>query len=601
MQFLAPWAAVALLAVPAIVALYFLKVRRSEVNVASLLFWPQHLVDRQATSPWQRLRWSALLAVQLVVAAALAVALMRPGVPGEQGLAATTVVMIDGSPSMQATDVRPSRFASAVAQALRMSRELGSGRQMAVVVLGAHAQQLSPPSSDPGVLGAALDRARPSAQEADLGEGIELANAILAGRSGGSVILLSDGGLKTGSGAERLRAPLTYRSIGVTGDNVGIESLVRRADGGVVVGVVNVGLVERDTEVELLADGRLVDVLALHVGGASSVSTTWTALPAGTGVLEARLHPSDAFALDDRAWLVVDAAARRRVLVVSGGNGFLRRALELRADLDVTVVDPARYQPGHYDLYVFDGFVPSGPLPQPALVVNPAEGTGPVPASTAVDPGAVLPADPREPLLRYVNLRDVHVQAASTATPPPEWRTVIAAANGPLLLVHQGEPRLAQLTFDLHRSDLPLRPAFPVLVHNIVSYLLGGGFESEIVPLGQPVRVGGDAGVTAVEVTRPDGTRHRLRPPFPADVADTGRPGVYRVRTQSPEGARTSLFVVAPDVPRQSHIALGPVPEVGADPPRAGLGLEGVAELWPWLALAALAGLGIEWVVFLRG
>ena len=41
---------VALLAIPAIVLLYFLKVRRPEVKVATLMFWRPYVADRQANS-----------------------------------------------------------------------------------------------------------------------------------------------------------------------------------------------------------------------------------------------------------------------------------------------------------------------------------------------------------------------------------------------------------------------------------------------------------------------------------------------------------------------------------------------------------------------
>lgn len=600
MDLAVPGAAAALVALPAIVLLYFLKIRRPEARISSLLFWGDHVADRQANAPWQRLRSSLLLLIQLVVAALLALALMRPGVPGSLDVATTTVVLIDGSPSMQATDVRPSRFEAAVAQARRMSRDLGTGRQMAVVVLGRQAQQLTPPTSDAAVLDAALDRARPSSQRADLAQGISLANAALAGRPGGSVVLLSDGGLQLEQPAERLRAPLTFRQIGVTGDNVAVDTLVRKPDGNVAIRLVNLGPERREVEVQLLADGRLVDVVPFRLDGEASAEALWPGLAPGTGVLEARLAAADAFSLDDRAWLLADPGVRRRVVLVTGGNGFLERALELRADLDVTVVDPAGYRPDRYDLHVFDGFVPPGQLPQPAILVAPPEGAGPIPSGPPVDPGAVLPPDPRDPLLRYVNLRDVHVQAAAPIAQPPDWRTVIAAANGPLLLVHQGEPRLALLTFDLHRSDLPLRPAFPILIQNLVADLLPGGSADQVLPLGEPVPIDADPEVSEVEVTGPDGTRWQFGPPFPATLRDTTRPGVYQVRARSAGGVRTSRFAVEPDVPGVSRIAPGPAPEVQSDSPRPGQPQRGTSELWPWLAAAVLVGLGVEWVVFLR-
>jgi len=132
MTWLAPLGAAALLAVPAILLLYFLKVKRPETRVASLLFWRPFVADRQANAPWQRLRSSWLLVLQLLAALAIALALLRPGVTGAAGIADTTIVILDGSASMQATDVGPTRFGAAVDQARGLVSQLPAGKQMAI-------------------------------------------------------------------------------------------------------------------------------------------------------------------------------------------------------------------------------------------------------------------------------------------------------------------------------------------------------------------------------------------------------------------------------------------------------------------------------------
>ena len=104
MSVLAPLGAFAVLAIPAIALLYFLKVRRPELRVSTLQFWRPFVADRQANAPWQKLRGSLLLALQLLAAGAIALALMRPGVTGAAGVSSTTVVMLDGSASMQSSD-----------------------------------------------------------------------------------------------------------------------------------------------------------------------------------------------------------------------------------------------------------------------------------------------------------------------------------------------------------------------------------------------------------------------------------------------------------------------------------------------------------------
>lgn len=597
----------AFLAIPTIVVLYVLKVRGPERRVASLPLWPRHLADRRADQPFRRLQPSWLLVAQLAVAAALALALIRPGIDGAAGVGSTTVVLIDGSPSMTATDVAPSRFSAAVAHARRLAGQLGPGDRMAVAVLGEHPDLLAGPTADREALSGALDRARPGGVTTDLAEGVSVANALLARQEGGSIVVLSDGHATRPDAPIPVAAPLTYRSFGSSGDNLALDALGRAPSGDVYLRVANLGAAPRDALVEMRADGRLVDVVPVRVEANSTSEALWPRLPAGTSVLEAGLAAAggtsavDTFALDDRAWLVTEAPQARRVLVVTEGNGFLTRALGLVPGMEVTTVRPDAYEEVPADLYVFDGFVPPGPLPHPALLVGPPPGAGPVPAGPEVDPGALLPADPREPLLRHVSLADVHVQRAANPTVPDGWRSIVSAANGPLLLVRQDEPRTAVLTFDLHRSDLPLRPAFPILVRNLAAYLLPGGATAAVSPIGRPLTVGLRPATEAVEVTTPGGEAREVRGPFPVSFEATTKPGVYSVSERTDAGTLTRRVVAALADPDASRIAVGPAPTVRAVASGGFQAPRGVRELWPWLAVVALLVLSLESAVYLRG
>ena len=117
MSLLAPAAAALGLTLPVIVALYFLKIRRPTRVVPALHLWPNQIRDRQANVPWQRLRPSWLLLLQLLAAALLVGAALQPVLPVGAALARHTIVLVDSSASMQATDVKPTRLAEAKRQA----------------------------------------------------------------------------------------------------------------------------------------------------------------------------------------------------------------------------------------------------------------------------------------------------------------------------------------------------------------------------------------------------------------------------------------------------------------------------------------------------
>jgi hypothetical protein len=72
------WALLAMVP-PAIVALYFLKLRREPLAVPSTYLWSRAIEDLHVNSLWQRLRQSLLLFLQLLLIGLLAFTLLRPG------------------------------------------------------------------------------------------------------------------------------------------------------------------------------------------------------------------------------------------------------------------------------------------------------------------------------------------------------------------------------------------------------------------------------------------------------------------------------------------------------------------------------------------
>src|SRR2546426_8452097 len=78
MSFLSPLAFALTALVLPLVLLYFLKIRRRERRVPSLLLWDPSLRDREASAFFQRLQRDPLLILQILALLALAIALARP-------------------------------------------------------------------------------------------------------------------------------------------------------------------------------------------------------------------------------------------------------------------------------------------------------------------------------------------------------------------------------------------------------------------------------------------------------------------------------------------------------------------------------------------
>jgi hypothetical protein len=125
------WAAA--IAVPLLVLLYFLKLRRRDVEVSSTFLWKKAIQDLQANAPFQRLRRNLLLFLQLLVLAGLCIGLAQPVISGQVIEGNRHVILIDRSASMQAKDEKDgrgqpaSRFDAAKRQALALIDSLSEG------------------------------------------------------------------------------------------------------------------------------------------------------------------------------------------------------------------------------------------------------------------------------------------------------------------------------------------------------------------------------------------------------------------------------------------------------------------------------------------
>src|SRR5712671_1524573 len=96
----------AAIAVPALLILYFLKLRRREMPISSTLLWKKAIQDLQVNAPFQKLRRNLLLLLQLLMLLLLCLALSRPVSNYKPGAGKTSVILIDRSASMSAADFK---------------------------------------------------------------------------------------------------------------------------------------------------------------------------------------------------------------------------------------------------------------------------------------------------------------------------------------------------------------------------------------------------------------------------------------------------------------------------------------------------------------
>jgi Ca-activated chloride channel homolog len=660
----APLALAGLLFVPLIIAFYMLRLRRNQRQVSSTYLWQQLVRDVEANAPWQRLRRSLLLALQLLLAVLLAVLVAQPFIERPAGLARDLVLVVDASASMAATDVFPDRLTAAKRLALEVLAEVPSDGRVSVVAAAGTARVVANEATDRGRISRAIESIEQSTAAGDLADALKLAGKLAERAQGTEILLLTDDSGATVP-AVTLDVPLRALTVGHERDNQAIAALAVRADPSglkqtVFISVANYANAEVVRRLQILADGELYDSRDVLLRPLSRADVVIEELRANTRTVEARLTPPgqsagqqagppDYLPLDDAAWAIVPPSELRHILLVGPGNVYLQNALALLPNVELYGTTAESYAAtaaspefAEYDLIVFDGFLPAT-LPNRAILAFAPPRTsdlGVVRGSLDFDEFGFgqLPLD--EPLLRGVDLSRLHI-AQTQQLDLPEWaRPVIPGTDGPLLYsgLRQGLPTTV-FAFDSRNSDLPLQVAWPVLISNLATELLGIG-PSAPDPLapGQPIELPLGAGAVGVRVTLPDGSAEDVAPGATGagsvTFVNTQQLGVYRAEvlpdpaaspaptggpspTRSPGTAESPPPLAQPGTPdepllfavdlfshEESNIRPGDGARLtalgaqdGGEPVEAGLARD---EFWPWLVLLVLGFLLAEWLVYER-
>src|SRR4029453_13735882 len=173
-----PLALLGLLFVPAVVAMYLLRLRREETPVPSTLLWQRLVADVEANAPWQRLRRSLLFLLQLLLVVILVLLAARPFTERPAGLARDIVLVVDTSASMAATDLQPNPLPARKQAAIAPLRALRTGGKVSVVEAGRTARIVAAGSSDLGRIRLAIESIQPTSSTGDLPHARRLASAL---------------------------------------------------------------------------------------------------------------------------------------------------------------------------------------------------------------------------------------------------------------------------------------------------------------------------------------------------------------------------------------------------------------------------------------
>ncbi|MCC6229890.1 MAG: VWA domain-containing protein [Phycisphaerales bacterium] len=373
MTLLSPTAAIVAgaIALPAVLALYLLKLRRRPVRVSSTLFWNAASDDLQANVPFRWLRRSWLLLLHLLIASLLVLAIGRPTLSGAGSAARRVIILLDRSASMNAVDgfssatapptpsssrgpatTSPSsrdqsatRFDLAKQAAIRIATDAidESGASVSIMAFAKEPVLLSPDSRSSGLMHSVIQAATPTDQPADLTAALRAAEALTLDTPETAapplVTLVSDGGFSEPR-ATLGNATFSFVSVGneIPPDNIGIVTFAGRREYAdprtvrLLARLVNAGRTPLSVPLVLRLDDQVLARRAVEVPASiitpgvdstpatstpGEVVATFEISTGGAGLLSLAIDRADALDADNTAWLSLPRAQPPRIVLVS--------------------------------------------------------------------------------------------------------------------------------------------------------------------------------------------------------------------------------------------------------------------------------------------
>ena len=609
MTFLLPIGLLALLILPLILLLHLMRERRRRVVVPSLMHWlsvPRVIEGERI----RRLPLTLLLLLHLLVAGLLALALGRPQLLGAlAGEARQVAVVVDTSTSMAAREGSSTRLAAAQEHARAALRGLGAGDRGVLIAAGPRARLLAEGGgADVAGLLAAVDGLRAGGTGFDLEGALELAEASFDLEGRRRIVVITDGDSPEPAQGQPLRAlsaAFDWQTVGGDLPNRAVVALAARPWGAsvqVYARAANYGPAALDTSIRLYGDDQLLGTRAVTIDAGGETEQTWT-LPKGYARLRVALDGQDALPEDDDGFLSLAQTRPVKTLLVSSRPDILRRALAAVPGVSVTVVDPAGYDAagGPFDLTVLDGFMPQQWPAGAVLAIDPPPGGG----LLEVGQGGRRPGEgdlaQSGALLDGLSFGGVSFGPLRAVAPPAWAETQLAAGSNPLILRGRapgagGGHEVAIWSFDLAAGNLPTRLAFPLLVARTVRDLTPPPLPAS-VQAGAPLILRPDPRAAEVLVKGPDGAGITADAAPAVTLDSLVRPGLYQVEERRGGAAlfRGQVAVNA-GAAIESDLRARPAPQLAAaDAAAAAPQQRDMRDIWPWLALAALAVLVVEW------
>lgn len=528
MGFLTPIAFAGLISLPIILLLYMMRKKTTPRVVSSILLWKR--LDKLTSSALNinKILKNMLLFLQLLLALLLVLSLARPVLLGIGQSTNDSVIIIDTSISMAVVEDGQSRLDKAIEQLESQIDKKKSNTKLAIIAAGNQAEIIIGLTSSKNQLLDSLEYIHLSTGSPNIEEAFLMAESMTEDTADLDIILISDGNF------EEVSYPIGEFEFIHTGNgnasNLYIENvIVDNQRLSVLVGNNGSATLKGNISIYDHLDNRVGSRL-VELEPQARQNLIWRNLPGESLWFKVEVESQGDQLLEDNIFYSVNTASKNtKALLITEGNVFLEKALLLSDALTISKVQPDKFHDDlldKYDIYIFDGFLPQSLPSAPVLIFDPPYPNKHFSLSQPVKIDTITPG--QSELVRYVDFSDVTIHFSKVLQ---GGRAILSSTNGNLVveLENAGYPMVV-FGFPVQGGDFHLRPAFPIMLINVMDFLMDYQIDVQGFSLYNYPTYSPPLGVQQLTLVDPSGANKNIEGTFPIVGEKIVQTGVYTLK-----------------------------------------------------------------------
>lgn len=469
MSFLSPIYFLFLIAIPIVILLYLLRTRRQVLIVPSIYLWKRYTKEELRYSVFKKFLKDILLILQVLAIILLTLGLVKPAIFSSIK-ARNVVFIIDTSCSMQAKDIKPTRFDLARKKALEIVDSLGRGASISVFTSDSKTKFLLDYTTDKRRVKEVINSLYPTDTEGNISETLSYIERL--SKKPDLIYIFTDGAFE---GNISSALPIELLTFSKDDNNVGITDISARDTGvrgekEIFIKVRNFSKSNKSIPLQIWEGEKLIKTDTLDLRSKEE-KVVIVGPKRFSGIVKVMIYPNDLLSIDDKAYITFPRV-KPSVLLVTKENPYLEIALSLA---DISILDKTDSfdfeMLSKYDIIIFDGTAPNEVLPGNYIFIGKIPSNIPLQVADIEERPTIIRVDATNPIMRFVNLKDIDIKRA-VVFESSQGKSLIRVKDGSILWSYEGNlGRIVAFGFYPEESSLIESPGFPILVKNIIDWL----------------------------------------------------------------------------------------------------------------------------------